>query len=296
MEELGLFPLGLVLNPGALLPLHIFEMRYRQLLNKAWEGEKRVSSAAEMALKVPPRVLCVFTNSSYRCLGQFGVVMYNSKQNAWAKYGTVAEISNFQPLADGRIVILSEGKERFRVLKVTRPGGADVYIRALVEYIDDLDDDTEASLSCEAQVWDSLQKVLQTSNQLYGKSLDLKVSVKDLAPGGAGGADTLTGASVGSSLGTSSSGEASLEESSSGASAFEKSSGQVRDDDTNRRRKFSFAVAQVLDLSMEDQQRMLQTQSTEQRFQRQLALLQQAERYLTAQIALKNAFVETDDS
>lgn len=40
--QLGLFPLGLVLNPGAALPLHIFEMRYRNLFSKAWEDNKRV--------------------------------------------------------------------------------------------------------------------------------------------------------------------------------------------------------------------------------------------------------------
>ena len=32
MEELGLFPLGIVLLPTEELPLHIFEPRYRQLL------------------------------------------------------------------------------------------------------------------------------------------------------------------------------------------------------------------------------------------------------------------------
>ncbi len=43
VEEIGLFPLGLVLNPGATLPLHIFEMRYRQLFNSAWDGNQKVS-------------------------------------------------------------------------------------------------------------------------------------------------------------------------------------------------------------------------------------------------------------
>jgi Lon protease-like protein len=38
----GLFPLGLVLNPGASLPLHIFEMRYRHLFNTAWDGNVKV--------------------------------------------------------------------------------------------------------------------------------------------------------------------------------------------------------------------------------------------------------------
>ena len=37
VEEIGIFPLGMVLNPGAVIPLHIFEMRYRQLFSHAWD-------------------------------------------------------------------------------------------------------------------------------------------------------------------------------------------------------------------------------------------------------------------
>ena len=45
VEEIGLFPLGLVLNPGATfkLPLHIFEMQYSQLFNNAWDGSQKVA-------------------------------------------------------------------------------------------------------------------------------------------------------------------------------------------------------------------------------------------------------------
>ncbi|MGB0731568.1 MAG: peptidase, partial [Miltoncostaeaceae bacterium] len=32
LDDLGLFPLGLVLLPGERAPLHLFEPRYRQLL------------------------------------------------------------------------------------------------------------------------------------------------------------------------------------------------------------------------------------------------------------------------
>ena len=39
--EIPLFPLGSVLFPGGFLPLHIFETRYQQLLNKALETDRR---------------------------------------------------------------------------------------------------------------------------------------------------------------------------------------------------------------------------------------------------------------
>ena len=37
-ETLPLFPLGTVLFPGMLLPLHIFEVRYRQLVRDLLDG------------------------------------------------------------------------------------------------------------------------------------------------------------------------------------------------------------------------------------------------------------------
>lgn len=39
-EQIGLFPLGTVLFPGALLPLHIYEPRYRQLLRECIEQQQ----------------------------------------------------------------------------------------------------------------------------------------------------------------------------------------------------------------------------------------------------------------
>ena len=89
VEEIGLFPLGMVLNPGAMIPLHIFEMRYRQLFNQAWEGDTKV-----------------------------GIVMYDKDRNQWARVDTVCKVVEFQTQPDGRIITVNEGDERFRVLKV----------------------------------------------------------------------------------------------------------------------------------------------------------------------------------
>ena len=38
--EIPLFPLNVVLFPGAELPLHIFEPRYRQMINECYKQEK----------------------------------------------------------------------------------------------------------------------------------------------------------------------------------------------------------------------------------------------------------------
>ena len=39
MDEIGLFPLGLVLLPAEQVPLHIFEPRYRELIGESLEEE-----------------------------------------------------------------------------------------------------------------------------------------------------------------------------------------------------------------------------------------------------------------
>ena len=44
-ETVPLFPLGTVLYPGLLLPLHIFEDRYRQLVRDLLEGPNHGGSA-----------------------------------------------------------------------------------------------------------------------------------------------------------------------------------------------------------------------------------------------------------
>ena len=39
MEEIGLFPLGIVLLPSERVPLHIFEDRYRELIGESIETD-----------------------------------------------------------------------------------------------------------------------------------------------------------------------------------------------------------------------------------------------------------------
>ena len=54
--RLPLFPLGVVLFPGALLPLHIFEPRYRRLLASAAEAD--TSRAADPDLSAVTDAAC----------------------------------------------------------------------------------------------------------------------------------------------------------------------------------------------------------------------------------------------
>ncbi|MGH7615268.1 MAG: LON peptidase substrate-binding domain-containing protein [Gemmatimonadales bacterium] len=91
-RELPIFPLPLVLFPGTLQPLHIFEPRYRQLLADSLAGDRRfgVTYAAESPGQVrTPRP---------------------------GDVGCVAEIRSTQDLPDGRSNIVTVGERRFTLL------------------------------------------------------------------------------------------------------------------------------------------------------------------------------------
>ena len=115
MRRLPLFPLPLVLFPGAPIPLHIFEPRYRQMVAHCVEGDSR-----------------------------FGLIYHDPDRHGpfeveSAGVGTVAEILKYQPLPDGRSLILCRGQERFRVEDGIESGA--MYVEALVgPYVDEADD------------------------------------------------------------------------------------------------------------------------------------------------------------
>ena len=91
MPELGLFPLPIVLVPTERIPLHIFEPRYRELIHEC------VDTAAE-----------------------FGLVLATG-DGAVHEIGTRARVVDIlDELEDGRMNIVVEGGERFRLLELTR--------------------------------------------------------------------------------------------------------------------------------------------------------------------------------
>jgi Lon protease-like protein len=83
---LPLFPLELVLFPGASLPLHIFEPRYRKLVHDCLEHQ-----------------------------GEFGVILVQNDQIAEVGCTTriVEVVKRYE---DGRMDIVTEGRRRFEVL------------------------------------------------------------------------------------------------------------------------------------------------------------------------------------
>ena len=113
-ETLPLFPLGAVLYPGMLLPLHIFEERYRQLVRDLLEGSD-------------PRRFGVIAIRKGRETGIDGV-------HSLYEVGCVATLRRVEQLEDGRFDIITVGTQRFKLLSLdeTRP-----YLQGEVELLDD---------------------------------------------------------------------------------------------------------------------------------------------------------------
>lgn len=91
MARLPMFPLGSVLFPGAVLPLQVFEPRYRSLLDDIGQVDN-----------------------------QFGVVLIERGSEVGggdvrSSVGTVAEIVRRGEAEDGRTLITAVGRDRIRV-------------------------------------------------------------------------------------------------------------------------------------------------------------------------------------
>lgn len=115
-ERLPLFPLGTVLLPGLLLPLQIFEDRYRQMVREL------------MAL--PPgeaRAFGVVAIRHGREIGKERPTIYD--------VGCTAVVRRSEPRPDGRLSLVAVGGTRFRVVSVD--AGSQPYLVGQVDYLDD---------------------------------------------------------------------------------------------------------------------------------------------------------------
>lgn len=108
MQQLPLFPLNTIVFPGMPLPLHIFEDRYKEMINDCIDQD-----------------------------APFGVVLIRQGS---AEYDTNVEpfevgctvvITQVERLPDGRMFIMTVGQERFRIHSLQR--GARAYLMGTVE-------------------------------------------------------------------------------------------------------------------------------------------------------------------
>ncbi len=141
VRELPLFPLPeVVLFPSRPLPLHIFEYRYRIMMNTILENDRR-----------------------------FGVLSIDPGTGEIAEYGCCAEILHFQRLPDDRMKMLTLGQQRFRVLEYVREKP---YRVGLVEWIEDKPT-TQNLRPIAAEVEDLLRDVVNLSAKLTSQKIEL---------------------------------------------------------------------------------------------------------------------------
>lgn len=144
LRELPIFPLPLVLFPGTVQPVHIFEPRYRQLLADCLDGDRRfginyVANVAETA----PRP---------------------------GQVGCIARIRDTLALADGRSNIIAEGERRYELIEWV---SSDVPYRiARVEEFDDLPEEPGAAESLAAGVRRDFSRLFAALAVLTDRSED----------------------------------------------------------------------------------------------------------------------------
>lgn len=118
VNELPLFPLSVVLFPGVPLPLHIFEPRYRQMLDDIRAGTNLFG------------------------LSYFDAATTEKACPPVGSIGCVAQVTDTQTFPDGRSNILTIGVIRYRIEAYVERG--DPYLVARVGYFEDEADDSEA--------------------------------------------------------------------------------------------------------------------------------------------------------
>jgi Lon protease-like protein len=143
-EQLPLFPLNTVLFPSMVLPLHIFEERYKLMINTCLAQDK-----------------------------PFGVVLIYSGVEAGGPaiphpVGTVARIAKWEWLPDGRMNIITVGERRFRLIEYA--DSELPYVVGSVEYWDD-----------EAAEFSDLPKLVNDVQRNFVDYLTLIMSLADQA-------------------------------------------------------------------------------------------------------------------
>ncbi len=139
--ELPLFPLNLVLFPGMPLPLHIFEERYKLMIERCLEGTR-----------------------------SFGVILLREEPDAGSgaiphTIGTVTRIVRHVRMEDGRYNLVTRGTSRFQLLDSRTDSG---YLTARVELLDEEEDDPRALAVLRATVEDEFDGFLDELTELTG--------------------------------------------------------------------------------------------------------------------------------
>ena len=137
MADIPLFPLNVVLMPGTPMPLHIFEDRYKQMVNECLDAET-----------------------------EFGMIF--ADESGTRQVGCTARIVDLvERYDDGRLVILVEGSQRFKLNNVL--SGKPYYVGD-IEYLEDGPQEDVSALAEECVVL--LERVVAAATE---GSVDIEI-------------------------------------------------------------------------------------------------------------------------
>ena len=138
VRTLPIFPLPIVVFPGHLVPLRIFEYQYRAMMSDVLKSDK--------------------------C---FGILRIDPKTGRLSTTGCMIEILEVDPLEDGRMNIEGIGRKRYELLKVVSDAP---YIIAEVRLLPEFEPEPQAN-SLADEVKQALQEVIRLSAKLKPQSL-----------------------------------------------------------------------------------------------------------------------------
>lgn len=153
VSELPLFPLPMVLFPGVPLPLHIFEPRYRQMLEE-------ISATNNL----------------------FGLSYFDDAENdipPAGHIGCAAEVTEIQAVPDGRSNILTVGLIRYRVEKYVERERE--YLTAQVSFFEDEPEDSEALRASAQEVAATFTRIARSVRKINDERTNLP-DISDTEP------------------------------------------------------------------------------------------------------------------
>lgn len=149
LTRLRLFPLNAVLFPGAVLNLHVFEPRYKQMITECLESGEN-----------------------------FGVVLIRDGEEAGDpsvephQIGSIAEIVEATPLPFGRFYLSTIGRQRFRIQRIV---DREPYLLVEAELLDDQNGRDPEALDLSDDVREAFLEYMELLIEFSGQqsSIDL---------------------------------------------------------------------------------------------------------------------------
>jgi Lon protease-like protein len=147
--QIPLFPLGVVLLPGMLMPLHIFEERYKQMIGECLADDR-----------------------------PFGIVFFDGR--AIRKVGCLARVTEvLERYDDGRMDIMTRGGERFVVQEWIE---AKAYLEGRIVVFDDGEEDGPEELKAVVEsAWALLKEMVDVDAGFDASAFGDRLQAKQLS-------------------------------------------------------------------------------------------------------------------